>query len=78
MVLAHVRANGRRRHSRSARRRFRTLFGRCANGSCRISKRCSMTTRNWRSCISMRISSAATQRYADVVRGTFSITFCAT
>ena len=59
---AHLRPDGRRRHPRPARRRFRALRRGCRSGWCRISRRCSMTTRNWRSFISTRFSSAATRR----------------
>ena len=38
------------------------------NGSCRTSRKCSTTTRNWRSFISTPIWSAAKPRYAEVVR----------
>ena len=44
---AHLRTHGRRRHPRPARRRLRPLFAWMPNGSCRTSRRCSMTTPNW-------------------------------
>ena len=44
-VTRHARGYERRRHLRSSRRRLRALFDRRRYGSCRISRRCSTTTR---------------------------------
>ena len=52
-------AHERGRHLRSSRRRLLALLGRRADGWCRISRRCSTTTRNCWNCWRWPISAAA-------------------
>ena len=69
-VEHHARTHERGRHLRSSRRRLLALFGRRADGWCRISRRCSTTTRSCSNCWRSPGSAAASRCFAQRARET--------